>query len=170
MFKNRYRILSALLTAALTLSPGFSSWAQPSPGAVQAQNIPDAALSDWILEPMPDWYQEGFSRGHLHIPKMLQAGFSRLQAVEIQNQMKDILAQDPAFQQAEQQGQSADWFRKPDLRVLKALQTAIERVMRAGQHEHGFVPQTLKPGDFYVVFDMDETLLQQSQCIHLSCR
>lgn len=49
----------------------------------------DLSLGRYIQTPMPeDWYSEGFTRGHLNISRLMQDGFTRLQAVEIQNHMK----------------------------------------------------------------------------------
>ena len=115
----------------------------------------------YLLEPMPVWYKEGFSRGHLNIAAMMQDGFSRLEAVEVQNQLKDTLEQDPIWQEAEKQGKTPDLWRQQDPRVIQALRAAIQRVRQEHYLESGFQPGRLQPHEFYVAFDMDETLLVQ---------
>jgi len=116
-------------------------------------------LGKYILAPMPDWYKEGFTRGHLNIPVMLKEGYSRLEAIEIQNQMKDLLDQNPDYLAAEKADQGASLFQNHDAMVLQALQQAIDKVKKDKYFESGFVPKPLKEHEFYAVFDMDETLL-----------
>lgn len=129
--------------------------------AVQAVAEPAAPIASYIQEPMPDWYAEGFTRGHLNIPVMMQDGYTRLEAVEVQNQMKDLLEAQPAYMQLERQGKSADLFRRRDPLVLQALAQAIRSVKDKHYFESGFHPVPLQQKDFYVAFDGDETLLQQ---------
>jgi hypothetical protein len=116
-------------------------------------------LGKYILAPMPDWYKEGFTRGHLNIPVMLKEGYSRLEAIEIQNQMKDLLDQNPDYLAAEKADLGASLFQNHDAMVLQALQQAIDKVKKDKYFESGFVPKPLKEHEFYAVFDMDETLL-----------
>lgn len=121
----------------------------------------DLSLGRYIQTPMPeDWYSEGFTRGHLNISRLMQDGFTRLQAVEIQNHMKDLLEAQPDYMALERAHLADELIAKHDTLVLKALEEAIGRV-KAGQMESGFRPETLKPHEFYVAFDMDETLLTQ---------
>jgi hypothetical protein len=129
----------------------------PAPKA-QATGI-NRSLGKYILAPMPNWYKEGFSRGHLNIPVMLKDGFSRLEAIEVQNQMKDILDNNPDYMAAEKAEKGDLLFQNQDTLVLQALQTAIDKVKKDKFFESGFVPQKLKGHEFYAVFDMDETLL-----------
>ncbi len=143
---KRKALLLALAAAALLTFP------------VQAL---DPALSNYLQDPMPEWYTEGFSRGHLNIPMMLKAGFSRLEAIEVQNQMKDLLEANPEYLALEQAGLTAKMAKHRDTMYLKALEQAIKRVKVDKYFESGFQPVALKPGDFYVAFDMDETLLTQ---------
>lgn len=130
-----------------------------------AVGLPSQALNpqlgDFILQPMPVWYTEGFTRGHLNIDAMIKAGFSRFEAIEVQNQMKDLLEANPDFMALEKSGQSAELFAHHDSLVLSALETAIKRVKQDKHYESGFHPQALQASDFYAVFDMDETLLTQ---------
>lgn len=128
--------------------------------ALPAQAL-DPALGSYLQDPMPEWYTEGFSRGHLNIPLMLKAGFSRLEAIEIQNQMKDLLEANPEYMALEEAGLTDDMVRHRDTMILKALEAAIRRVKQDKHFESGFKPVALSPGDFYVAFDMDETLLTQ---------
>ena len=60
---TRGRLAAALLAALLMI---------PAPARAL-----DPALGDYIQAPMPDWYTEGFARGHLDIGRMIKAGFSR---------------------------------------------------------------------------------------------
>src|SRR5690606_31619803 len=77
--------------------------------------------ASFLQQPMPDWYVEGFTRGHLNIPLLMKQGFSRLEAVEIQNQMKDLLEAMPAYQRLEKQNQAQRLFTDPDPMVLASL-------------------------------------------------
>lgn len=145
--------MKKLRSCLLALTTGILFW-QP------AQAF-DAALSSYIQQPMPDWYQEGFTRGHLNIPVMLKAGFTRLEAVEVQNQMKDLLESMPEYMAIEKADLGDELFSHGDTMVLKALEEAIHRVKQEGRIESGFKPEPLKAHEFYVAFDMDETLLTQ---------
>lgn len=118
-----------------------------------------ASPQEFLLEPMPSWYQEGFSLGYLNIEKMRQAGFSRLEAIEVQNQMKDILEADPAYMELEKQGKTLAMFQKSDLKIMAALQQAIKQVQQDKKIESGFKPEPLQSHEFYVAFDFDETLM-----------
>lgn len=129
------------------------------PGGMVQAETGNGELGKYILAPMPDWYKEGFTRGHLNIPVMLKDGYTRLEAIEIQNQMKDLLDQDPDYQAAEKADQGAALFQKRDPLVLQALEKAVNKVKKDKFFESGFVPKPLKEHEFYAVFDMDETLL-----------
>lgn len=120
---------------------------------------PALANPEYIQSPMPDWYQEGFTRGHLNIPLMMKQGFSRLEAIEIQNQMKDLLEAMPEYMALEHEGLSTDLFSNRDTLVRKALAQAISQVRDKKQNESQFQTIPLKQGDFYVAFDFDETLM-----------
>jgi hypothetical protein len=120
---------------------------------------PSLAKPEYIQTPMPDWYKEGFTRGHLNIPLMMKQGFSRLEAIEIQNQMKDLLEAMPEYMELERDGTSTDLFHHRDTLVRKALAQAITQVKGQRQIESQFKPAPLKKGDFYVAFDFDETLM-----------
>lgn len=125
---------------------------------IQATTL-NRSLSKYLLEPMPNWYREGFTRGHLNIPLLIKDGFSRLEAVEIQNQMKDLLESDSEYMTAEKNDETVKLFKNQDTHILSALQKAIQKVREEKYFESGFQPQSLKAHEFYAVFDMDETLL-----------
>lgn len=119
-------------------------------------------FSQYILEPMPSWYEERFIRGHLDINKMIKDGYTRAEAIEIQNQMKDTLELDPYYLKLENEGKSYKLFKNKDTLVIKALEKAIKNVKENRYFESGYNPnEKLKANDFYVVFDLDETLLVQ---------
>ncbi|MFN8673433.1 MAG: NIF family HAD-type phosphatase [Candidatus Sericytochromatia bacterium] len=120
-------------------------------------------ISDFILEPMPEWFSERFTEGQLDIKLMMKNGFTRLEAVEVQNQMKDILESNPEFMAMEEKGETYRLFKNKDTMVLKALKKAIDSVKNNNYFESGFKKETeeLKPWEFYIVFDLDETLLVQ---------
>ena len=118
-------------------------------------------LASYIQDPMPEWYSEGFTRGHLNIGLMIKAGYSRLEAIEIQNTMKDLLEAMPEYMALEKASLGDELFLKRDMMVLKALSTAIAEVKQKGRIESGFKPEVLQDHEFYVAFDMDETLLTQ---------
>lgn len=119
-------------------------------------------FSQYILEPMPSWYEERFIRGHLDIDKMLKDGYTRPEAIEIQNQMKDILEADPYYMKLESEGKTTSLLKNKDTIVIKALEKAIKSVKENKYFESGYNPnEKLKDNEFYVVFDLDETLLVQ---------
>lgn len=149
-------LLALLAVASLQTLPARAQTLPQTQTQTQTQT-----LGDYILEPMPSWYTEGFTRGRLDISKMMQAGFTRLEAVEVQNQMKDLLEAMPEYMALEKAGLGDELFAHHDTLVLHALATAIKRVKQDKYFESGFKPQPLQPSDFYAVFDMDETLLTQ---------
>lgn len=119
-------------------------------------------FSQYILEPMPSWYEERFIAGHLDIEKMIKDGYTRSEAIEIQNQMKDLLEVDPYYMKLENEGKTTLLFKNKDTVVLKALEKAVKSVKENRYFESGYNPQEkLKENEFYVVFDLDETLLVQ---------
>lgn len=119
-------------------------------------------FSQYILEPMPSWYEERFIRGHLDIDKMLKDGYTRPEAIEIQNQMKDILEADPYYMKLESEGKTTSLLKNKDTIVIKALEKAIKSVKENKYFESGYNPnKKLKDNEFYVVFDLDETILVQ---------
>ena len=118
-------------------------------------------LSAYILDPMPGWYKERYTRGHLDIGKMMKDGFSRIEAIEIQNQMKDLLDNEPAYAELEKEGKTIELLKKKDEQILKNLRIAIDNVKNKKVFESGFKPEKLKENEFYIVFDLDETLLVQ---------
>lgn len=119
-------------------------------------------FSQYILEPMPSWYEERFIRGHLDINKMVKDGYTRAEAIEIQNQMKDALESDPYYLKLEDEGKSHKLFKNKDTLVITALEKAIKSVKENRYFESGYNPnEKLKENEFYVVFDLDETLLVQ---------
>ncbi|MEK7432248.1 MAG: NIF family HAD-type phosphatase [Cyanobacteriota bacterium] len=148
--KNFGKILfSFILSTSLLLS-------------VQQKSFAQANLSDYIQEPMPEWFSERFAEGNLDINRMIKNGFTRAEAVEIQNQMKDILVADPEYMKMELNGDTYNLFKNKDTIVLKALKTAIKNVKENKVFESGFKGnEKLEPWEFYVVFDLDETLLVQ---------
>jgi hypothetical protein len=130
-------------------------------GALSAKEAVNTDASEYILEPMPAWYSERYTRGHLDIARMIKDGYTRLEAIEIQNQMKDLLDNDAVYAELENQGKSYDMFKRKDIFILQALEMAIKSVKQNKYFESGFVPEPLKDNEFYVVFDLDETLLVQ---------
>lgn len=149
--KWKQRMLAIAAIALLVLPLG-------APTSMAQTLSPD--LKDLIQTPMPDWYPEGFNRGQLQISTLMKQGYSRFQAIEIQNHMKDILWAQPLYREYELANQADTLFKQGDTLVLQALAAAIQRV-KAGEYESGFQPKPLKKADFYVAFDMDETLLTQ---------
>ncbi len=118
-------------------------------------------ISEYILEPMPSWFTERFTEGQLDINKMMKDGYTRLESVEIQKQMKDILDNDPFYAKLEEIGKTYNMVKNKDSYILKALKTAIQNVKAKKIFKSGFTYQILKQDEFYVVFDLDETLLVQ---------
>lgn len=119
------------------------------------------ANPNYFLDTMPDWYRDGFSYGHLNIETMMKNGFSRLQAVEIQNQMKDLLESDSAYLKFEAKGATKALFKAKSAKLVEALNQAIDKVKNQNYFESGFQAIPLQKHEFYVAFDMDETLMVQ---------
>jgi hypothetical protein len=116
-------------------------------------------LAKYILEPMPQWYNERYYNPHLNINLMIKDGYTRYEAIEIQNQMKDILDSDKEFTRMEEEAKINDYRIE---KVLNALNTAIRKVKFDKNFENNFKPESnLKNYEFYVVFDLDETFLVQ---------
>lgn len=148
MIGKTKKLLSSLILSSVFLVLPFQSLAEEN-------------LSNYLLEPMPSWYAERFTRGHLDISKMLKNGYTRAEAVEIQNQMKDILEQNPEYLKLENEGKSQELFKYKSQIVIDALKNAIKSVKENKYFESGFKPESLKEHEFYVAFDLDETLLVQ---------
>lgn len=130
--------------------------------ALSNKAFAEVDFSQYILEPMPSWYEERFIAGHLDIEKMIKDGYTRSEAIEIQNQMKDLLEVDPYYMKLENEGKTTVLFKNKDTVVLKALEKAVKSVKENRYFESGYNPQEkLKENEFYVVFDLDETLLVQ---------
>ena len=127
-----------------------------------SQVLAEEMVSDYLMEPMPNWYSERFTRGHLDINKMVKkGGYTRAEAVEIQNQMKDILDQDQEYEKLEKSDKTYNLVKAKDAKILEALKKAIKIVKEDKVFESGFKAEKLKENEFYVVFDLDETLLVQ---------
>lgn len=101
---------------------------------------------DFILPPLPDWTDKyaGSNKGDMSYFKISALvktlKLSRLQAVELQNHFRDLTAE--------------------GMKSQKAFEEALKRVRKL-QFESGLDPAKLDAAPFIVVFDMDETLLQQ---------
>lgn len=102
-------------------------------------------VKSFTLDPLPSWARDGlYSGSYLDIDKMSSAfGFSRFEAIEVQNRMRDF--------------QEADPTSVPQETFAKAVGEIREK-----NYESGWSPITFtKPEEFVAVFDMDETLLVQ---------
>jgi hypothetical protein len=101
---------------------------------------------DFTLASLPDWTNKyrGPNSGNMSYFKISALvktlNLSRLQAIELQNHFRDLTADGVISQ--------------------KAFEQALERV-RKFQFESRLDPKKLTSAPFIVVFDMDETLLQQ---------
>jgi hypothetical protein len=101
---------------------------------------------DFTLDPLPDWTDKyaGFNKGDMSYFKISALvktlKISRLQAIELQNHFRDLTA--------------------GGMKSQKAFEEALKRVRKL-QFESGLDPEKLDAAPFIVVFDMDETLLQQ---------
>lgn len=94
----------------------------------------------------------GFGGFYLNIEKAMEKyKVSRLEAHEIQNQMRDELFSISGSLSIYNQHAYLD----------EALKTAIYNVTVLKQFESGFKAKYLRPGSFYLVLDLDETLLTQ---------
>ncbi len=125
-------------TVALTLCTLSCASAPPAPERAEI------TLQDFQLSSLPDWAKDGLEEGiYLDIDSLMKrAGFTRLEAVETQSQMREALFVDHA------------------LRPEAAFQRALGRV-RSGQLDSGWKPVEFKrPGEFVVVVDGDETVFK----------
>lgn len=94
----------------------------------------------------------GFGGFYLDIEKTMQTyQVSRLEAHEIQNQMRDEL---------ESISGSLSVFHQA-MYVDQALKNAVYNVTVLKNSESGFEPRPLYAGQFYIVLDLDETVLTQ---------
>jgi len=104
------------------------------------------SFKDFILKPLPDWTDKylGPNSGdmsYFNISSLINSlDLSRLQAVELQNYFRDLTSQGIISQ--------------------KAFDEGLKRV-RSNRFESGLNQQKLLSAPFIIVFDMDETLLQQ---------
>lgn len=111
-------------------------------------------LVDLVLEPLPLWTNAYASTRDeqgvfLRIAAVMQRwGLSRLDAVEVQNHLRDQRRADPTG----------------DLKAQ--LDEAVARVRR-GERESGLDPAEVAAARFVVVFDADETLWDQSYKVEL---
>ncbi len=118
--------------------------AEPEPTEAQVEA---KAVSSMVLPPSPDWTDRYRPAGGpppaLRISAvMTKHGISRLQAVELQNHLRDQLRSPEPPTQA------------------VAYQEALRRVL-TGRYESGLDPVRLEKASFIVVFDLDETLYDQ---------
>ena len=94
----------------------------------------------------------GFGGFYLNIDKTMQKyKISRLSAHEIQNQMRDELES--------LSGSFSIFHQAPYLK--QALKNAVYNVTVLKNYESGFEPKPLNQGEFYIVLDLDETILTQ---------
>lgn len=150
--------MKTLAILSLVILPLFSN---PSYALEKTDKPKTESVEAYILEPMPAWYSERFTRGHLDINKMMKDGFTRLEAVEVQNQMKDLLDSDLVYQELEKTEETYNMFKKKDEYIIQALKIAIKSVKEKKYIESAFKPEVLKDNEFYIAFDLDETLLVQ---------
>jgi hypothetical protein len=102
-------------------------------------------LKNYILMPLPEWSMDSLYEGfYLDVePLMEYEKLSRLEVVEVQNRMRDLLVSDP------------------NISILESYKQGLKEV-REGKGESGWKPVAFKePGDYVVAIDMDETLLVQ---------
>jgi len=152
------KTLKKFLLGAFALSIFLS---QPTASfADDCDNVSKVDISNYIYEPSPD-YNEVFTNGFLKIDLMMKNGFTRYEALEVQNQMRDMLNANPIFKELELNDKAIYLFMNKDKMVLNALQTAIDNVKEKKIFEHKFVQEPLKNDEFYVAFDLDDTLLSQ---------
>lgn len=96
--------------------------------------------------------EPGFGGFYLDIEKTMQKyKISRMMAHEIQNQMRDEL---------ESLSSSFSIFHQAPY-LAEAVKNAVYNVTVLKNFESGFEPKALKQGEFYVVLDLDETVLTQ---------
>lgn len=127
-----YRLIPVVL---LTLS---CAGARPAPETAAI------ALQEFQLSSLPNWAKDGLEEGiYLDIDGLMKrAGFTRLEAVETQSQMREAL------------------FADPTLAPEAAFQRAFSRVC-SGRLDSGWKPVEFRsPGEFVVVVDGDETIFK----------
>lgn len=105
-------------------------------------------IADLVVPPLPDWtdrYADG-NQGDVRFfnvsETMARYQLTRLQAVELQNQYRDLTRAEPGGDRAAQ------------------LAAALAQV-KAGRLESGLDPAKLAAAKLIVVFDLDETLYDQ---------
>ncbi len=103
-----------------------------------------SCTSKYRLEEPPGWYKQSFSQDYIDVNLFLKEGYTRFEALEIQNSALDMMEADKA------------------LSFKKALSKAKSRfqIEKRGQSMY-FPPASFKPSDFIAVFDLDETSLSQ---------
>lgn len=110
---------------------------------VFATALPAFAKSGPVLEKPPSWYRDSLEQPYLDIGKLMEDGYTRLEAFELQNFAFDMM-------------------RSERISVLKALANAKKLFKKKEMGESGyFPPSNMAPSDFIVAFDLDETLLAQ---------
>jgi len=152
MKKTLKNFILASLALSIFLSQPIVSYAQ------SADNTSTVNISSYIYEPTTDWYSERFTDGFLNIELMMKNGFTRYEALEVQNQMRDMLNANPTFKELEINDKGKELFVTKDKLVLDTLEKAIQNVKDKKIFENP-VPKQLKGDEFYVAFDLDETLL-----------
>lgn len=150
---------SLIVTAALAALSTLACGGPPTgtlPGA--ADVLAPVTLPD--LDTWTDKYHDPEDpKRFFNLPALMQAhGLSRLQAVEVQNHFRDLARAHHA-----RHGNAGD--------VQAHFDAAVERAKK-GQFESRLDPVKLAAARFIVVFDVDETLLQQgdSRYVPDDCR
>jgi len=96
-----------------------------------------------VLEGPPPWYNERLKQEFVDVAELMDRGFSRLEALEIQNN---------ALKRSKNENSSFD----------EVLAIELDNFKKDQVGESGFKPLSdLKTSDFIIIFDMDETLLVQ---------
>ena len=135
------------------VSPAAAAAAAPAPSALFGCEVTGAPatgpLATYTLPAIPCWANRYVARIDENVRYLNQSalmaaeGLTRLQAVETQNHYRDLMREDPARDRHE------------------AFTTALARA-KAGQFESGVDPAAMAAAKFIVVFDLDETLYDQS--------
>ncbi|MGE0171166.1 MAG: NIF family HAD-type phosphatase [Oligoflexales bacterium] len=112
-------------------------------------NLPNnTQAKDYISEHS----DSGFGGYYLNIDKTMQnLGITRLQAHEIQNQMRDLLETRSESYSLIEQGEYLEG----------AFETAVDNVLNRKIFESGLSDLSFEKGEFAIVLDLDETVLAQ---------
>lgn len=139
--------LRGLLAAAALLTQACGS--APETSTLEGTPDPLAAVAIPDLDPWTDKYHDPEDpKRFMDLHALMQAhGLSRLQAAELQNHLRDLARAHHA--KAGNPGDYQAWFDE-----------ALKRV-KANQFESGLSAEKLAKARFVVVFDLDETLLEQ---------